>query len=284
MDSLGNIVPKMMKALGLAQRYKAEIILLNWRQIVGEEIAAHTKPGKISRHVLTIAANNAVWAHHLSTLKEEIIAKINAFAEEKAVSDLKFQAGYFRNDQNNEKNGEGEEPPTITWREASLDRSEAKAVDLMVDPLDDDMLRGKFKRLLGKDLALKKARRRHDWQPCKQCGVPRPPGEELCRTCTAVARAAARDSVRRLLREAPWLSYEECFRYTVCRRSDFDAARDEIADSLISNLGDDETDRVGLPMLTMLLFGVKPRDITESMIAKTLDKVRRKKNVSASRR
>ena len=284
MNSLCNILPAMMKNLGLGQRYKAEIILLNWRQIVGEEIAAHTKPGKISRRVLTLSANNAVWAHHLSTLKEEIIAKINAFAGENAVSDLKFQAGYFRNDQNYEENGDGDEQPTINWRETGLDSRETRTVEELAAPLGDDLLRSKVKRLFIKNMALKKARRRHDWQPCRQCGVLRPPGEELCRTCAAGARAAAREAVRRLLREAPWLNYEECLRYTACRRSDFYAARDEIADALMRSIIHDETDRVGLPMLTMLLFGVKPREITEEMTTQTLAKVRRKKDVSASRR
>lgn len=284
MNTLRDIVPAMMKNLGLAQRYKAEIILLNWRQIVGEDIAAHTRPGKINRRVLTLAANNAVWAHHLSTLKEEIIAKINAFAGEKAVSDLKFQAGYFRDDQNNEENGEDDDSPTIPWRESGLDRRETLTVEDIAAPLSDELLRVKFKRLLSKNMALKKARRRHDWQPCRLCGVLRPPGEELCRTCAVLARTASREAVRRLLREAPWLNYEECSRYTDCRRSDFDAARDEIADTLMRSIAHDETDRVGLPTLTMLLFGVKPRDITEEMTAKTLAKVRRKNDVSASRR
>jgi hypothetical protein len=283
MDSLGDIFPKMMKNLGLAHRYKAETILLNWRQIVGEEIAAHTRPGRINRRVLTLAANNAVWAHHLSTLKEEIIAKINAFAGEKAVSDLKFQAGYFRNDQN-EENGDDDEPPAVTWREASLDSRETKAVEEIAAPLADTLLRAKVKRLLGKDFALKKARRRHDWQPCRQCGVLRPPGEELCRACAAAARAASRAAVRSLLREAPWLSYDECSQYTACRRNDFAAVRDELADTILRSVAHDEADRVGLPMLTMLLFGVKPREITEEMTAKTLAKVRRKSDVSASRR
>ncbi len=284
MDCLREIIPRMMKNLGLTQRYKAELILLNWRQIVGEEIAANTRPGKINRRVLTLAAKNAAWAHHLSTLKEEIIARINAFAGEKAVSDLKFQAGYFRIDQNNEENGGGDERPVVNWRENSLDIRDKKNIDEIAAPLNDDLLRGKVKRLLGKEMALKKARQKLNWQPCKQCGVLRPPGEVMCSTCTAAARSVSRDAVRRVLRDAPWLSYEECSRYVECRRSDFNAVRDETADTMIKAVAHDENDRLGLLLLTMLLFGVQPRDVTGEMTVKTLEIVRRKINVSASRR
>lgn len=284
MDSLRDIVPKMMKNLGLSQRYKAELVLLNWRQIVGEEIAANTRPGKISRRVMTLAAKNAVWAHHLATLKEEIIARINAFAGEKAVIDLKFQAGYFRNDQNNEENGDGNESLAISWREAAIDSRDKKAIDDIAAPLADDLLRGKVKRLLGKEMALRKARQRHNWQPCGQCGVLRPPDEKLCSTCAAAARAAARDAVRRLLRDAPWLDFEECMRYVPCRRGDFNAARDEMADALARKIAGDQEDRLALALLTMLLFGVRPGEMNDDMTAKALAIVRRKSNVFASRR
>ncbi len=282
MNSLREIVPRMMKSIGLEKRYKDEMIIFNWRQIVGEEIADNTRPGRISRRVLTLAAKNAVWAHHLSTLKEEIIAKINAYAGEKAVSDLKFQAGYLRNDQNEENGEDG--PPAINWRDIRLESGEKKAIDEMTAPLADDLLRAKMKRLLGKELSFRKIRRRQEWQPCRQCGVLRPTGDELCVTCAAAVRAAGRDAVRKLLRDAPWLGYEDCTRYIKCRRSDFAAVRDELADTLLTAAARDENDPVALPLLTMLLYKVGPRDITEEMLANTLDKVRRKGNVFASRR
>lgn len=283
MDTLRNILPGMMKKLGYGQRYKAEMIILNWRQIVGEKIAAHTRPQKISRHILIVSANNPVWAHHLLTVKDDIIARINAFAGEKAVSDLRFQAGYFRNDQN-EENGEVDELPAISWREVRLDGRELKIVDSLSAPLADDLLRSKMKRLLSKDLALRKARRRHEWQPCRQCGVLHPPGEELCFACAAAERNEERKAVWRLLQDAPWLSYEECSRYITCRQSDFNAVREKLADTLLRVVSQDEADRIGLPMLTMLLYKVQPQSVTEEMTAKTLAKVRRKSNVSAPRR
>jgi hypothetical protein len=282
MDTLGDILPRMMKSMGLGQRYKSEMIILNWRQIVGGEIAANTRLRKISRRVLTLSAKNAVWAHHLTTLKEEIIAKINAFAGEKAVTDLKFQAGYLRNDQNEEK--DDDEPITVARHGIKLDCGEARTIEEMAAPLADDLLRVKMKRLLGKEMTLRKLRRGRDWQPCRQCGVLRPPDVQLCVACAAVNRAAGREAAMRLLRDAPWLGYEECARYVACRRSDYGAARDQLADYLMANVARDENDSVSLSLLAMLLYRVEPHQLTEDMKATTLEKVRRKSNVSASRR
>lgn len=283
MDSLRDILPRMIKNMGLAKRYEAELIIFNWRQIVGDNIADNTRPGKISRRILTLAAKNAVWSHHLSTMKEEIIAKINAFAGEKAVSDIKFMAGYFRLDQNENKD-DHDDSPAFDWRETNLDIREAKTVETISSLMADDSLRAKVKRLLSKELTLRKAKRRQKWELCPVCGVLVPPGEKMCGACNTTARDEGRKAVRRLLNEAPWLSYEECSRYVACRQSDFSAVKEQFADELLRSLAADNTDRVGIPMLTMLLFGVKPLEITPEMTAKTLSKVRRKSNVFASRR
>lgn len=283
MDSLGDILPKIMKSAGLRQRYKAELIISHWPKIVGEEIAVHTRPGKIYRGVMGVAAKNATWAHHLSTLKEDIIAKINTFAGEKAVSDLKFQAGYFQNSQNQECDDGVEEIPAVNWREARLGGGEVRALEVLTAPLADEELRKRFKRLLGKELALKKAQKRREWQPCSACGVLRPPGEALCAVCAARTRAAARSAVRSLLRDAPWLSYEECVRYVDCRPSDYSAARDELADALVREISLNEEDPINPRLLVMLLNKVPPQAVTADMIETTLAKVRRKNNVSASR-
>lgn len=283
MDSLRDILPRMMNGIGLRQRYRAELVILHWRQIVGEEIAANTRPGKIRRGVLTVTAKNAAWAHHLSMMKEEIAARINAFAGEKAVGDLKFQAGYFQNGQNQEKDDGEEEIPAVDWREGRLDAGELRAVEVITAPLADDGVRVRIKRLLSKDMALRKAQRKKDWRPCQKCGVLCPPGGDLCRVCAAAALAAGREAVRGLLRDAPWLGYEECSRYVACRRSDYNAARDELAEALLKAVGRDEGDRVKLLALTMLMNGVPPQAVSADMIEAILTKVRRRNNVSASR-
>lgn len=282
MHSLRDIMTQLVKNLGLGPRFRAELIVLHWRDIVGSEIALHTQPGKVRRGVLTVAAKNAVWAHHLTTLKEEIIAKLNAFAGEKAVSDLRFQAGYFQNDQNEEINSDDEE--TAKFPRPLLDENELKAVDGLVAVVDDEDIRRKLKRLLTKEATLRKARKQQSWQSCARCGVLCSPKTLLCSACALAVRVEATAAVRQMLRDAPWLSYEECRPYAEsCRPSDYRIAKAELIDTLVKELGPDESDSLKLMALAMLLYGVKPQAVDQELIDKTQARIRRKKHVSSPR-
>jgi hypothetical protein len=281
MDTLREILPRMVGSLGLGQRYRAELIVLHWRDIVGNELALHTQPGKVRRGVLSVAAKNAVWAHHLTTLKEDILAKVKAFAGENAVSDLRFQAGYFQNDQN-EVNGD--EEPSSNFPRQILDENEQKAVEGMVAAVADDDIRRKLKRLLAKEATLRKARKQQSWQGCSRCGVLCPPKTALCSACTLADRNEAVAAVRRMLRDAPWLSYEECRPYAEsCRLTDYRTAKAELIDVLLKQLNPELSDQFTIKILAMLFFEAKPQAVDQELIDKTLARIRRKKHVSSPR-
>ncbi|HMM22578.1 MAG TPA: DUF721 domain-containing protein [Selenomonadales bacterium] len=283
MNSLRNVLPKTLKQLGLINQFKAESVTLNWRQMVGEEIAAHTRPGRVRRGILNVSANNAVWAHHLSTLKEEIMDKINAFMGEKVVTEIKFQAGYFQKDQN-ENNIENPEPPVPRWRDARLEERELQDIDQMTADLADNQLKKKVKTILVKEYSLRKAKRQHNWQACPKCGVLVTPQESLCSVCSIEEHQGQVDAVRKYLIHAPWLSYEECNRYIACLRTDFNTVKNELLDKYWREVEKDDADRMKIMTLAMLIHGLQPHALTEELIVKTLDKVRRKKHVFTSRR
>jgi len=282
MNPIGDIMLLMMTNLGMDKRFRAEIAMLHWRQIVGEDIASHTRPLRVRRGVMTVAAKNAMWVHHLSTLKEKIVAKINAFAGENAVRELKFQAGYFQNDQNEEKD-DGEDKSPYLGQQILLEKSDLTAVEEMAAPLVNEALRQKIKKLLCREMALRRVKRRQDWRPCQVCGVLRPPEAALCTACSIAARTKSKEELRRVLREAPWLGYEECASYVPCRRSDFASVKDEMADTLLREIGENGEDWLKIMALAMLLNGVGPRDVTGEMVEKILAMAGRKGNVFASR-
>lgn len=283
MNSLRLVLPKTLKQLGLASRFNAESVTLNWRQIVGEDIAAHTRPGQVRRGVLSVAANNAVWAHHLSTMKEEIINRINAYMGEKVVNEIKFQAGYFQKDQN-ENNIDNPEPPVPRWRDVRLEEGERRKIDQLTSDLADDQLKQKLNRILVKEYSLRKAKKLHNWKECPKCGVLVSPEEVLCSVCGVEDHEGQVHAIREYLTHAPWLTYEECSRYVTCLRTDFNTVKNELIDKSWREVEKDETARMKIMTLAMLLNGLQPHALTEELLAKTLDKVRRKKNVSSFRR
>jgi hypothetical protein len=282
MESFKNILPLSLKKINLDFRFKAESVIYHWQQIVGEDIFSHARPRSVQRGVLNVKVSNAVWSHHLMTLKDEIINKINAFMGEKVISDIKFQAGYFKNDQNEENTTE-KDYSVINWKNIVLSEAEVKEIEKLAQNASE-YLQEKTKKILRKDYALRKAKQKAMWVNCKKCGVLCPPDFEYCTVCAIEVRNKQKDEIRKILEQAPWLNFKECNQYVECRFSDFNAIKSELIDRLAKKIEVDENDQIVLMTLVMLSNEIKPTDVTKEMLSGMLDKVRRKKNVSASRR
>ncbi len=282
MKAFTDILSLTIKNLGIQRRYFEETVLLNWRKIVGEELASHTSPVRIQRGVLLIGTSSSVWSHHLVTLKEDIIKKINGFAGEKVVSDIKFQAGYLKKDQNEENTSESD-LTSINWKQVVLSGDDVHSIETIAENLSDDSLRQKMKVILRKDVALRKIKRKKKWRECPACGILCPPEEELCPVCSVEQRVQEKDKLVALLRQAPWISYQDCSAYIKCRPTDFNTARAELTDTLIKKVEQVKDDSLTTATLVMLINTVKPDEVNEELIAKTLDKIRGKKHVSAPR-
>jgi hypothetical protein len=283
MDSVKEIITRTLKGTKFGRRYNAEVVLLHWQEIVGDEIAKHTRPGKINGGILMVKTKNAVWAHHLMTLKEDIAAKINTFAGEKVVTDIKFQAGYLQNDQN-EENTIGNETDTLIWSKETITEDELRDIENITGNISDDKLRRRIRNILVKDRSRRKVKAKNNWKPCQQCGIMCPPDSDFCTVCRIQRKAAGRGELKKLLAHAPWLSYNDCLKYVDCHLTEYNTYKNEMIDDLAGEIGQDQTDRIKVATLIMLAKGVTPEAITEELINSTLDKIRGKKNVFAPRR
>jgi hypothetical protein len=47
-----------------------------WRDAVGDRIAAHARPGRLRRGVLTVYASSSVWAQELTFLADELVCRL----------------------------------------------------------------------------------------------------------------------------------------------------------------------------------------------------------------
>jgi predicted nucleic acid-binding Zn ribbon protein len=59
-----------------------------WREAVGERIARHARPGRLSRGTLTVHASSSVWAQELSLLSDELKSRLRKEGVE--VTGLRF--------------------------------------------------------------------------------------------------------------------------------------------------------------------------------------------------
>jgi len=282
MKSLRNLLPLTIKQLGIHKRYNAESAMVHWREIVGDKISAHAHPVSIQRDLLFVAVSNPVWCHHLSMMKEDIITKINSYIGDRLIRDIRFQAGYLANRQN-EDNTKKIDNYKYSLHKIKLENSELNTIKEIAHAVNDEELQQKVIRVMKKDIALKKYRAQEKWHDCKRCKALCPPEEIYCQVCTLEIKSEVKSEIYKILIETPWLKFNELSKYINCKYNDFKDVKDRIMASLINEIAAGNDDKIKLLTLVMLTTGIKPEEITDALINKTLENVRRKRYVSAPR-
>lgn len=74
---LGEATDKLVKEKNWTVDIAGEKILADWPNLVGREIAEHTKVINIENHVLQVEAISTAWATQLRLIQSQIISKIN---------------------------------------------------------------------------------------------------------------------------------------------------------------------------------------------------------------
>ena len=67
-----------------------------WPEVVGEQLAAHTRPDQIRYKKLYLIVESSVWLQQLTFLKPTLVEKINAAADGPVVSDIVLRVGEIR--------------------------------------------------------------------------------------------------------------------------------------------------------------------------------------------
>ncbi|MDI6703738.1 MAG: DUF721 domain-containing protein [bacterium] len=93
MERIDSVLKRVLKKIGIDRRINEGIILKEWDNLVGKEIAIHTRPIGIKSGVLFIKVDDAIWANELNFLKWEIIDVLNKKVEEKIVKNIYIKTG-----------------------------------------------------------------------------------------------------------------------------------------------------------------------------------------------
>ncbi len=77
--SAGDVVPLVLRKLGLEQSFREHALVTEWEKLVGPQVAQHARPGRVERKVLTIFVTHPAWLSELSRYgQKEILAKLQA--------------------------------------------------------------------------------------------------------------------------------------------------------------------------------------------------------------
>jgi hypothetical protein len=66
----------------------------DWRDVVGEQVAKHSRPTRLKDKVLTITAEDSVWKHHIELNREALMDRINRGREEPLVEKVNVRVGH----------------------------------------------------------------------------------------------------------------------------------------------------------------------------------------------
>lgn len=88
------IVPALMKKLGVADRLAEERLAGTWSKLVGDFIAQHSRPVKLERRILIVAVSQPAVMYTLERdLKRQVLVKLKEELGESALRSVRFVAG-----------------------------------------------------------------------------------------------------------------------------------------------------------------------------------------------
>lgn len=92
-DSFSSILDAVAQRLGLSAKLVEQRIAREWADIVGEQVAAHTRPESIRGRRLSVLVDHSLWMQQLSFLKPDLLRRIRVHTGGETVQDLVFRIG-----------------------------------------------------------------------------------------------------------------------------------------------------------------------------------------------
>jgi hypothetical protein len=152
MEEIKDILAEILGRPDIKKGMDSSKPLIFWEKIVGERIASHTRPVKITKKVLFINTTSPVWAQQLSLMKMTLIQKINEYlGVENAIQDIRFSGkGVIHKTTENIEPGKKNDP--------ALTKDELATVSCVVSEIKNDEIRSRIKNIIISDMKHKKAK------------------------------------------------------------------------------------------------------------------------------
>ena len=88
---VGDILPAVLKSVGLDRKLKEREILSIWPGAVGAEIAARTQAVKIDRGILYVRVEQSAWMQELHFMERELLKKLKKMAPDIEIKRIRFK-------------------------------------------------------------------------------------------------------------------------------------------------------------------------------------------------
>ena len=88
---VSRLIEGALRHCGLHDRMEERSALLKWREIVGDDIAGHSRAVDLNDGILVLEADHGAWRQELTMLVPMIIQKFNAMFGEGTVTDIQWR-------------------------------------------------------------------------------------------------------------------------------------------------------------------------------------------------
>ncbi len=96
--SVRDVLPGVLKSLGLDERMDEARLLKDWSGVVGEAIFRHSRPRKIRGGRLLVEVENNVWMQEIRFHQGEILEKIQKMFPRLGLKGIRFELERKRDD------------------------------------------------------------------------------------------------------------------------------------------------------------------------------------------
>ncbi len=154
LQRLAKILDEYFQQEGLKEKVRDQKILDAWSLLVGTGVAEVSRPLRVRDRVLHVQVANSVWLQELQFHKKLIMEKVNGFAGENFIRDVRFiLGGATERTQSEEKN------PRDMGQKGTrgITSEERQRINKEIGRLPDPELREVFFRVFSKGLISGKA-------------------------------------------------------------------------------------------------------------------------------
>ena len=275
---LEDIIKKVFKKYGIKKKYNANLILVNWDKIVGNNISENCFPVSIDKGILKLKVKNSVWSHHLMMMKKEVIQKINSYIGENLVKDIFFSAGYYK-----EKKKYLIEDNTDNFIENSiqpiiLNEFEIGEIKKNTKKLKDKKIKSKLDYIIIKQKAIEKAKKVNGWRKCLLCETLVEPEKKYCFNCNLNFNQDRFGKIEEFIITEPYLSYEDLNIYFELTEEEYHGIRKSLFLKFLRILlsKDYNSDEEFESIIVMFVSRNKLEDLSKQQISEVINKLKKK--------
>jgi predicted nucleic acid-binding Zn ribbon protein len=141
LQPISRILGKILPAYGLKTHLAEWSLKVKWLEIVGEQVAAHSRPIRLNFKHLLVMVDNPAWVQHLTFLKPELMEKLQRSMGKETITEIRFKVGSL---------SENSLLPAALPRplRTHLDEEETALVEEYLRPLQDPCVKERMRSLI----------------------------------------------------------------------------------------------------------------------------------------